>query len=483
MKLEKVTIRNYRSIEEVSFDIQSLNDETFTYGLIGVNEAGKSTILKALALKDGLKNENGEVLPLAKDFKDKTSAIEIDYFYILEKSEIKEAKDYLTTAVPSLKTNNFDLSSVRYSISFEHSAPSEALESILVESVANENESKSIIEEKLRTFVSGKTHSSIFWTAEDKYLISKPINLAQFATKPADISIPLKNCFALAGMADQAAIQKRIALISESTEREQLETELGEEVTRHINASWSKHPIKITFDISDGLINFHVHDTNTKGKAKTADQRSDGFKQFVSFLLTVSAQNKNNELSNSILLLDEPETHLHPQAQEDLLRELVKITQNKNNNIVFFATHSNYMIDKKDLSRNYKVSKKPNKKTEKEKTEISKFEQKASTYASVTYDVFEISSTDYHNELYDRFRANYGEENDKDAVGISAFDSGYFVNKKKLKKKYPLKKEKNKITLPTYIRNCIHYPDNQEKDFDILLLESIKLLQSYINEK
>ncbi len=480
MKITSITINNYRSIEDISFEIQPLSDETFTYGLIGVNEAGKSTILKALALKDGLKNAKGEALPLAKDFRDPTKAIEIIYTYSLDEKEQQDAKDYLTTNAPSADITDIDLSSIKYIASFEHSAPSQTLEAVEVESIKSENEHKGSIEDHLVTHFSAKIHESIFWTAEDRYLISQPINLAQFATTPDDVSIPLKNCFALAGFVGIDAIKNKIALITESTEREQLENELGEKVSEHINTAWPKHPIKITFDISDGLINFHVHDLDTKGKAKTADQRSDGFRQFVSFLLTISAQNSNDELSNSILLLDEPETHLHPQAQEDLLRELVKITQNKRNNVVFFATHSNYMIDKKDLSRNYKVFKKSKKKTEKEKTELMKFGEKVSTYASVTYDVFEISSTDYHSELYDRLRADYGEENNKDAVGITEFDNGYFVQTKKLKLEYPVKKEKNKATLPTYIRNCIHYPENQDKDFNKQLTESIELLRSYL---
>jgi len=69
MILKKITIHNYKSIEKLYFKISQLNDETYTYGLIGVNEAGKSTILKAIALKDGLKDEKGQILPLAIDFK------------------------------------------------------------------------------------------------------------------------------------------------------------------------------------------------------------------------------------------------------------------------------------------------------------------------------------------------------------------------------------------------------------------------------
>ncbi len=482
MKLETIAIKNYRSIEEISFNISPLTDQTYTYGLIGVNEAGKSTILKALALKDGLKNEKGEKLPLAKDFRDKTKDIEIEYTYKLDKAEIAEAKESIKASSPEIDFKDLDLSLVKYITSFTHSDPKQTYEAIEFLNIGSENELKEKLEELLREFISKKVHKSIFWTAEDRYLISQPINLAEFAANPDSISIPLKNCFALAGISGQTAIQEKIGLISDSTEREQLKTELSEKVSEHINSAWPKHPIKITFDISDGLINFHVHDEGAKGKAKTADQRSDGFRQFVSFLLTISAQSKNEELSNSILLLDEPETHLHPQAQEDLLKELVKITDNKRNNVVFFATHSNYMIDKSDLSRNYRIFKKPNKKTDREKTEVEQFDKTASTYAGVTYQVFDIASTDYHNELYSKLHEKYQDEDQSDdkRCGILNFDTNFFVSNKKLKKDKPWKGNANQATLPTYIRNCIHHSDNGDTYKDEDLRKSIDLLISYL---
>ena len=484
MKLESISIKNYRSIEEISFDITQLEDKTFTYGLIGVNEAGKSTILKALALKDGLKNEKGEKLPLAKDFKDKTKDVEIEYLYELDKKEQIEAKESLTTSSPGVDFGGVDLSKIKYTVSFAFGAFNETLESIEIQNTDDTNEHKVTIEDQLRTFISGKTHDSIFWTAEDRYLISQPINLAEFAANPENVSIPLKNCFALAGIVGQAAIQTKIFLITDSTEREQLKTELSDKVSEHINKAWPKHPIKITFDISDGLINFHVHDEGTKGKAKTADQRSDGFKQFVSFLLTISAQSKNGELSNSILLLDEPETHLHPQAQEDLLKELIKITANERNNVVFFATHSNYMIDKDDLSRNYKIFKNPNKKTDKEKTEKEQFDKKSSTYAGVTYQVFDIASTDYHNELYGILQDREDKFTEKE-FEVFLVSKNIKAKEDYIKIKKDGSEEKYKVTLPTKIRNQIHHPENtkNKKYSNGELRESIDLLIEIRNEK
>lgn len=473
MKLKSIKILNYRSIEEITFYINPLKDSTFTYGLIGVNEAGKSTILKALALKDGLKDGKGNPLLLQKDFKDKSKPVEIEYSYTLERDELGEYKDLINGQETPIETKGLDLKEISVNVVFNISNLEQPEIEINVKNIPDDNENKISVHELLKTNILSKTHKAIFWTAEDRYLISQPINMAQFSTNPDNVSVPLKNCFSLTGITD---IQNRISsLAGDSTEVEQLEKELGEKVTEHINIAWPKHPIQITFKIGEGLINFHVKDLEATGKAKTADQRSDGFKQFVSFLLTVSAQNRNEQLSNSILLLDEPETHLHPQAQEDLLKELIKITENKRNNIVFFATHSNYMIDKEDLSRNYKITKK------KDNTEKEQFDEKKSTYASVTYEVFEIDSMDYHNELYDKLRENYSAEINKDNIGILEFDSGFFVQKKKQKTNYPFKNQQNKVTLSTYVRNAIHYPQNKDKKFSENLKASIQLLKSYEN--
>lgn len=483
MKLESIIIKNYRSIEELTFNISQLEDKTYTYGLVGVNEAGKSTILKALALKDGLNNEKGEKLPLLKDFKDKTKDIEVIYFYILDQQEQDELKESLQTTLPGLDLNNLDLSNIKYTISFKQDTSNTKIEKIEIQNMEDFNEQKNSIEEQIKNYISSKSLKAIFWTAEDRYLISQPINLTEFAKNPENISIPLKNCFALAGIVGQEVIQSKINSIHDSTERELLENLLGEKVSEHIKKAWPENPIKITFNISDGLINFHVHDIGAKGKAKTADQRSDGFRQFVSFLLTISAQNENSELTNSILLLDEPETHLHPKAQEDLLKELIKITNNDRNNIVFFATHSNYMIDKKDLSRNYKIFKKAKKNTEQEKTEKEQFDKKTSTYASVTYQVFDIPSTDYHNELYGLLQDREEKYTEKDfEIFLSSKDIK--IDKEYIKIKKDKSEEKYKVSLPTKIRNQIHHPENTkngEIDPDELR-KSIDLLYKIIHE-
>jgi hypothetical protein len=175
--------------------------------------------------------------------------------------------------------------------------------------------------------------------------------------------------------------------------------------------------------------------------------------------------------------LDEPETHLHPKAQEDLLNELVKITKSSKNNIVFFATHSNYMVDKNLLNRNIKVEK------PEDSTVITTFKGKPSSYASVNYDVFDIVSTDYHNELfakaYDLSEENNLTNFDKKITELN--EDAY-----KIEKEYEqLKGKKFDCTLCTYIRHQIHHPENElnkrftehelEKSIKVLLLIIEKL--------
>ena len=89
MKLLSIKIKNFRSIENLSFELNPLDDGSFTYGLVGVNEAGKSSILRALAIKEGV------AVPTSKDFKEKSKDIEILFFYQLNNADIECFGDLL----------------------------------------------------------------------------------------------------------------------------------------------------------------------------------------------------------------------------------------------------------------------------------------------------------------------------------------------------------------------------------------------------
>lgn len=70
--------------------------------------------------------------------------------------------------------------------------------------------------------------------------------------------------------------------------------------------------------------------------------------------MNLSAENKTEVLTNNIILLDEPEIHLHPSGQRYLRDELLDISKN---NIIFFASHSVYMVDTKNIDRHFSIKK------------------------------------------------------------------------------------------------------------------------------
>jgi len=459
MKLVSLTIKNFRSIEDETFDIAEV-DGTHTFTLIGINESGKSSFLKAVSLVD---NDDEKVI-FPKDYFDEAEPISVTLNYQLGTQEEEELKNALTEkGLEKDIVSKIKIDKVTVCTTFDPAAnaPKKVFDQIIFQKKIFEDytlqgnkpvkkdpqqtqedfDIEKYFEAQLPKYFWKIAHRIVFWKSDSKHLINEQINLDAFAADPENTSIPLINCFELAGVGKDDIAAQVARLKTDPAEINNLQEKLGDKVTKHIKKVWPNHPVKIKFQINNSLLSFLVEDEKVKYKSKTTEQRSDGFRQFTSFLLTISAESATNQLSNSLLLLDEPETHLHPQAQEYLKNELIKITRNDENNIVFFATHSNYMIDKDHIERCFRVSKQSNR-----KTKLEKFQAGQKSYAEVNYEVFDIASSDYHNELY-------GYLEDVDKTKLDGLDK---------KKKWKNKKTNGTedVSLATYIRHSIHHPEN-----------------------
>jgi predicted ATP-dependent endonuclease of OLD family len=82
--------------------------------------------------------------------------------------------------------------------------------------------------------------------------------------------------------------------------------------------------------------------------------------------------------NNSVLVLDEPETHLHPSGARFMKNELFQLANQGNQ--VFFATHSIFMIDRTNLERHIIVEKKH------EYSQLKKVDRNTITQESVIYE-------------------------------------------------------------------------------------------------
>lgn len=384
MKLKKVTIKNFKSIkDEVSFEIKQIASKN-CFILLGINESGKSNILKAVSLLNSEQkiDYNVDCNSEAEEQNEKiliTYELQIDNFNFYKKQfiekglsenlvniiEITKIERKISIDSKNNRTDFFHIWIKDVKKEFEKYILNEENNKIEIKTDENIKENsdgeKNILDKsKVETFLEDEFYDLfnknvpkiIFWkSSEEKYLINEKIDLNLFK-EDLNISIPLKNCFRIAGIEN---IKERIeSVVSHSTKIATLKDLLNEKVTEHINNVWKEHKINIRFEIDNMQLSFLIEEKDNKLPKYELNQRSDGFKHFISILLNLSVENETSQLKNKIILLDEPEVHLHPSGEKYLRDELLEIAKN---NFVFFATHSIFMVDKKNLDRHFSIKK------------------------------------------------------------------------------------------------------------------------------
>lgn len=204
---------------------------------------------------------------------------------------------------------------------------------------------------------------------------------------------------------------------------------------------------------------------------KTIKSLGSGIEMIITILLLRIISNHSK--GTICYLIDEPEMHLHPKAQEKLLELLLEESKDKQ---VVISTHSPYMfkgVFSTDASLILCLKKDNQIALEKAKDSgWGLFGKSSPTWGEINYFAYDLPTVEFHNELYGSVQAqaikeneeNYYEENFdkflKSKIGNSVTEIDWI---KELKEKdefgSPLT-ESNHRTLQTYIRNSIHHPEN-----------------------
>ena len=177
----------------------------------------------------------------------------------------------------------------------------------------------------------------------------------------------------------------------------------------------------------------------------------------------VSSNIKESSSKPILFFLDEPETFLHPRAQYKLLDALEKISEKSQ---IFIVTHSPYLLRKfKKQSHSIHIfSKDCSFSTVKPGKSFDLFGLFSPTWGEINFFAFGVLSVEFHNELYGFIQAKaifedekYYYENDFDEylkrAGIPKDKPYIRLNKDGTTNNQPR-------TLPTFIRNVIHHPEN-----------------------
>ena len=430
MILDRVEIKNFRSIKDVtiSFDNKGLI-------LIGKNEAGKTNILKAIAALFG------EYKVSNKDKRKRIQNEQIDSYYIrgvfklseedkqkIEKQLENNFKNLNIIEFENEKTiadyidNNFNEFLIRINID-ENESPSfyywtidekrgfiqkdkiyiaQDGVSLSKETSSKEFDLESYCYEKCREIYDTNPYVCHYWKYSNNYLIPHSVSISKFTTDPKSC-VPLYNIFQLCNRKNVA--QEFKDALSEDGDYANLLEQVSAETTKVFRRIWKDFKNTKIELISSGT------DILTKitEKAKYSfEDRSDGFKKFISMLLMLSTKARSDELSDhDIILIDEPDQSLYPTSAKYLKDELLKITEKS---YVVYTTHSQYMLDSNNIQRHLIVKKEGDITSVTSPTEVSQYSEDELLLRSIGTSIFEclkecnlIFEGWLDKEVFDRF--------------------------------------------------------------------------------
>ncbi len=190
---------------------------------------------------------------------------------------------------------------------------------------------------------------------------------------------------------------------------------------------------------------------------------------------------------NLIILIDEPELHLHPNLQEKFANYLYKLSENKKYQIII-TTHSpiffKHLCNRDGVMA--LITKKDN------EFEIMSYEPKQSifpwgpTWGEINYFAYDYPTVEFHNELYGYLQEITEKTSCNDLDDY--LNSHYQIpkDKKWTPEKNGQPQSPKHVTLMTFIRHKIHHPENktmQSENFDgQKLKESIEKMIKIIKD-
>ena len=264
------------------------------------------------------------------------------------------------------------------------------------------------------------------------------------------------------------------------------------EISSFLQAQYGYGNLKVDFKSLDmnflleaGSLELEEHGITTKVSDKGAGMQRALTLSLIRYISLISNEYAKKQL---FFFIDEPETFLHPIAQGKLLDTFEEVSERFQ---VFIATHSPYLLRKFKKDKHkliiFEKDENGNNRLQNDSETLSLFGNSSPTWGEINYFAFDVLSVEFHNELYgflqakaiDKYQNNCYEKNFDQWLVNKGFDANKTYNRQNNNGTI----ESNKRTLPTYIRNLIHHPENNlnekytNEELKISTEKMIKLLQ------
>ena len=400
MRLDRIVIRNFRSIKYAT-----INFDHRCRILLGKNEAGKSNVLKAIAAifgsytvssRDRRKKINNEKIELyliyaAIKFNDEELKRIVDTF---QKDNILTFKEKSLFEFVKIVLKDFLI----WIDVKDKSVPYYTYWSFDDKSFVVEEESSITIKEAVKKIFEIATaiyEENAFvchlWKYDDKYLLPSSVNIDSFVANPS-ICPGLKNLFVLS---DRSNIKKEFEdAIAQDGDYHNLLKQVSSAATTTFRSIWPDfYNTSIQLNPDGDKIAIKV----SNKVMYSFDDRSDGFKHFISILLMLSAPSKKGQIGDKdIIIIDEPDTSLYPSSARYLRDELLRMGESS---YIIYATHSQYMIDSNCIDRHLIVEKKDDITTIESPNEKAEFSEDELLLNAIGTSIFECIKS--HNLIFE----------------------------------------------------------------------------------
>jgi len=490
MYISKITLHNFKGFQ----GDHSLNFDSGINFFVGDNNCGKSTIFEAIDFICS-KRIKEEIITKIDDVDFVSVEIELqgdDLEALLETETLKKYKSYLidTDSKKSLRI----------------------LRSSKTETIEQNKKSIELNIDKVRIYNPettqfenptgiDKTISALFETifVSADLDIDKTLDLAKTNTCGKLVAIIAEKFKETDTWKEYETTHQNVFNTGEKSLRSKLQ-ELETKIENNLSSQFGKVE-KVKFDfrppkIEDLFKSGGILLTEENGKETTSSEKGTGMQRALALSLIqvyadISSTAGEEEISKPLMFfIDEPETFLHPQAQNKLLDALEKISKKSQ---VFIITHSPYLLKKykKDThSLNVFSKDKETGFNQKPKSdiELDLFKSSSPTWGEINYWAFDLITEDFHNELYGFIQAkavcesiDNEKEEDFDKYLVS---KGIAKSKKWIAVRQGTTQPAKDRTLPTYIRNFIHHPENDknakytEDELKNSITSLIKLLET-----
>ena len=353
MKLTRFRVQNFRSFVDSGW----ITCDSVT-AIAGVNEAGKSNLLRALWKLNPATRADNKILK---------NDIPIDRF-----DEIMDGEKLPIFISAEFRLRPYDKELIknkfRNCVSFDNVRVSRFLSGeYLVEYPVNvPNEYRKSLDDFVIKIMPGFVYYSNYGNLDSNIYL--PQMLAKFnksgvntISKSKQRTIKLLLMYIgitpemlvcdtpLLAAASQNQLKLTAVQLKEIVEKQAKYQKLFDEasvrLTKEFNQWWHQGEYKFEFAFDGGNLTIFVTDKN--GIRAPLDDRSVGIQWFLSFFLVFSLESQFF-LTNTVMLLDESGATLHGLAQQDLVvffDELAKTNQ------IIYSTHSSFMLPAEHLDR------------------------------------------------------------------------------------------------------------------------------------